>query len=928
VTKDNIHTGGGTYITDAVQVESGDFIGRDQVTHIHQDSKPAPGTPPYRGLRFFDVEDAHRFFGREALTAELVEQLRTQSILAVVGASGSGKSSLLRAGIASAIESGKTLAGGVLPPLGSYQWPIHIMTPTTHPLETLARTLVDIEEPEQNLAQATQLLAQLRQDPTALHRHIVASLAQTNKTNPGHRLLLMVDQFEEIFTLCQDQTERQAFVDNLIYATLDAPANESNVIIIIALRADFYANCAAFPNLRAALEQYQRYIGPMTITELQRAIEEPASRGGWDLEAGLVDLLLDDVEDAPGALPLLSHALLETWKRRSGRMLTIAGYLESGRVSGAIAYTAETVYQQFNLQQQTIARNIFLRLTEVGDSPASQYTRRRARMDEIIATDDDTLDVGQVLRKLVAARLVTTSQDERFLSEEVRHTYVEVAHEALLREWPTLQNWLSDNREGLRVQHRLSEDSQEWQRMERDGGLLYRGARLQQAVEWLVQRPAQLNELEQNFLDQSQSEAQRVVNLAEELRQQELNQQRALTRAAEAQQRAELARAQEAEARALEQTAASQRLRRRAWLLGAAACVALLLVGSSLYLLNILQEERDELQIVNKDLEDKNHKLIVAEEKLQASNDELAREFARAEAEKDAAQEQRRIAESNQRLLQSESLAAEAQQILKQGDETGNRALKKAIQAVTTTLEIDGFVRISADAALRSAVNQAFWQQTIAGAGNGVAFSPDGDQLVTHSTTQTNTAWIWDVENQQVIQELRGVPDRLDAVAYHPDGTQLMLLGEGGVTETLQLWDTATWQRIEPLPTFTQTIQSAIYNPYGTAIAAATTDDQIHIFDLESGVSTATLAQEDIGRVNAMQNGQLGRVLSGHTASVKTVAFSPNNAYVASGSSDRTIRIWNTQTGKLVHILRGHTRPVQRVISFTPCRVMKSRLRP
>jgi hypothetical protein len=228
--------------------------------------------------------------------------------------------------------------------------------------------------------------------------------------------------------------------------------------VVIAMRADFYAHCAHFDLLRQAVSSYQEYIGPMSMDDLRRAIEEPAKRGHWEIEPGLVEILLHDVgadvgrAPEPGALPLLSHALLETWQRRRGHTMTLSGYIASGGVRGAIAETAETVfYDKLDQRQRDIARQIFLRLTELGGDSSTADTRRRVGFDELISKQEDRGIVREVLSTLADARLITTDQD-----------VAEVAHEALIREWPTLRNWLEENREGLRLHRHLTVTAQEW----------------------------------------------------------------------------------------------------------------------------------------------------------------------------------------------------------------------------------------------------------------------------------------------------------------------------------------------------------------------------------------------------------------------------------------------------------------------------------
>ncbi len=296
------------------------------------------------------------------------------------------------------------------------------------------------------------------------------------ETAGAAQALFVVDQFEELFTLCRSEAEQTAFVENLLNAALQP---RGNAVVIIVLRADFYAHCARFDLLRQALSQHQEYIGPMTVKELRRAIEEPARHGHWEFESGLIEFLLHDVgadvagrSPEPGALPLLSHALLATWQRRRGRMLTLGGYSASGGVRGAIAETAEAVFHdQLEPEQRAIARQIFMRLTEIGDDATTADTRRRVSFDELVSKPEDNDMVHEVLMTLADARLITTDQNT-----------AEVAHEALIREWPTLRGWLDENRDGLRLHRHLTDAAQEWELLSRDPGMLYRGARLAQAL--------------------------------------------------------------------------------------------------------------------------------------------------------------------------------------------------------------------------------------------------------------------------------------------------------------------------------------------------------------------------------------------------------------------------------------------------------------
>jgi|GEM_PF-730499 len=531
---------------------------------------PAPGDPPYLGLNYFTADDAHLFFGRDALTSELVAQLNTYNqsetrFLAVIGASGSGKSSLVRAGLVPALRSGAID--------GSDRWVVHVVTPTARPLESLA---ISLTQESESVTAADTLMADMVQTVNSLHLYVRRLMTGTSAET---RLLLVVDQFEELFTLCKDPKMQQHFVDNLMSAAMtDGPT-----VVVLTLRADFYAQCARFDDLRSVIKRQQEYIGAMSEEELRQAIVEPATTNGWDFQDGLVDLILKDVGNEPGALPLLSHALHETWKRRRGQTLTHDGYQAVGGVNGAIAKTADHIYNELSADQQAIARTIFIRLTELGEG--SEDTRRRVALAELQPTDGNMGRVDEVLKALADARLVTTHETE-----------AEVAHEALIREWDTLRGWLDDDRDDLRTHRRLTEEATEWGK-NHDGGLLYRGGRLEQALLWTESHAGQINEQEDAFLAASQAERQRELDAEErielerrEAQQRELENAQALAAAAEEQRETEAARASEAEKRqkieeerAVEAEQASSRLRRRALSLGAALAIALIGIIATTY---------------------------------------------------------------------------------------------------------------------------------------------------------------------------------------------------------------------------------------------------------------------------------------------------------------------------------------------------------
>lgn len=463
---------------------------------------PEPGDPPYKGLYYFDEADADHFLGRETLTARLAGRLRETRFLAVIGASGSGKSSVVRAGLVPVLRRGKPLADGALPPAGSDRWLVRVMTPTAHPLDALAAALQPDAEPV--------VVVELR-DRLAATSTTLAEAATGLLGADQPRLLLLVDQFEEVFSLGRHETERRAFIDNLVMAA----GGDAPVTVVIVLRADFYARCAQYDGLRELVSQNQEYIGAMNREELFRVIVLPAARADWKIQEGLVEVMLDDVGDEPGALPLLSHALLETWQRRRGRTMTLSGYRESGGVRGAIAKTAESVFRQrLTEAQRPVARMIFVRLTEVGESAEGDTpdTRRRAQFSELITRSTDPPTLEAVLGILVDARLVTTD-----IVPPGETKVIEVCHEALIREWPTLRDWLNHDREGLIRHRQLTADVNDWLSLNRDPGALYRGAKLDQALAWTADPPDPLSVMELEFLDASRAATEEEGRRAERL---------------------------------------------------------------------------------------------------------------------------------------------------------------------------------------------------------------------------------------------------------------------------------------------------------------------------------------------------------------------------------------------------------------------------
>jgi WD40 repeat protein len=358
------------------------------------------------------------------------------------------------------------------------------MTPTEHPLDALSDEVTKLSG-----ADRQRIREDLANDPAALDIAVRGALA----AGPPHtRALLVVDQFEEAFTLCPDKVERRQFINALLDATQGA---DRRTTVVLGVRADFLAHFTQHPKLVDALgDEAHLLVGPVTGTDLREIITRPAAQVGMGVEPDLLTTILADAADEPGALPLVSHALLETWQRRAGATLTLSAYHASGGVRGAIAQTAERVYGEFSVAEQQAARRIFLRLTALGDG--TEDTRRPVSRAELDGIADEAVTV-KVLDELAEARLIVLGDGT-----------VEVAHEALIRAWPRLHRWLTDDRASLFIHRRLTDAAHTWTSLDRDVGALYRGAQLVAARGLAEERPGELNQLEDAFLRASNNLAE------------------------------------------------------------------------------------------------------------------------------------------------------------------------------------------------------------------------------------------------------------------------------------------------------------------------------------------------------------------------------------------------------------------------------------
>ncbi|MEU6224783.1 helix-turn-helix domain-containing protein [Streptomyces sp. NPDC047042] len=442
-----------------------DACGGDTTTSTETGGRETNGAkPPYVGLAAFGKDDAGVFFGREKLTSTLVEHLKEKRLLVLFGASGSGKSSVLRAGVLPAFPGASPL----------------VLTPGPHPLEECAVRLAARAHTSHD-----QVHAALTADPHAFHRLVRQILAERQERgDAADELLVVVDQFEEVFTVCRDARERERFVAALLHAAL---APDSRTRIAIAVRSDFYTHCTRLPGLVEALPHAHHPVGPMTAEELRSAIVQPAARSRLTVENALLTTLMADAHGRPGALPLLSHALLETWKRRRGNALTLAGHRAAGGFEGALTQTAEEFHNALSDSRQRAARRLFLRLVALGEG--TEDTKRRVPRQEL----DGGPDTEFVLEQATRARLLTADGD-----------HVEIAHEVLIRCWPRLGGWLDEDREQERLHRALTEATTLWESLDHDPDTLYRGVRLAAAKDL---PPEELTARERAFLDACESAA-------------------------------------------------------------------------------------------------------------------------------------------------------------------------------------------------------------------------------------------------------------------------------------------------------------------------------------------------------------------------------------------------------------------------------------
>ena len=610
---------------------------------------------PYKGLRAFQESDSELFFGRTQLTNQLISNLQSSRFLTVVGPSGSGKSSVVKAGLLPALRRGDVV--------GSEAWFITEMVPSTHPLEELEAALVRIA-----VDPPASLLDPLQKDERGLVRVLKRILPPSSDSNgQPSQLLLVIDQFEELFTLVEDDDRRQHFL-NLILTAMHAA--RSQLRIVLTLRADFFDRPLQLPQLAGLVKANSVVVTPLNSAELEEAITRPAALAGVRFEHGLVPRIIDDVRDQPGMLPLLQYALTELYERHDDTTIAQAAYDNLGGIKGVLGQRAEQIYVGLSPNDQALAKQTFLRLVTLGEGV--EDTRRRVLQSEMeqLTVNSEVMDEAngsQFTIHNLPFTILSSFGDARLLSFDhdpiTRTPTVEVAHEALLREWPRLRNWLRDSRDDLRLQRRLATLTNDYQAAYQDPSFLMRGGQLLQFENWVGQTSVALTADEQHFLNASIA-AREAREVEEEARRQRELEQAQLLAETERQ-------------RAEEQAASAGRLRQRALLLAGALAIAGVLAVAAIIFGNRATDNAN--LAATREVEAQNN----AAEAQTNANLAVTREAEALSAQVEA-ERQRTFAREQAELALARELAAQGRIALNEDPELGLLLAQKSLDIVYT----------------------------------------------------------------------------------------------------------------------------------------------------------------------------------------------------------------------------------------------------
>jgi formylglycine-generating enzyme required for sulfatase activity len=438
--------------------------------------KPFDGRCPYKGLDVFDEEDAELFFGREKLIEDLVNRVKESRTIFITGPSGSGKSSLVRAGLIHKLKQ----AG--IQESHSEGWLYATIKPGREPINALGSAVASLV---MSTNAEDEIRAKALTDETIFARWCEIAL----KDGHNKRIVLFIDQFEEVFTQIGKEEERAAFLNLLTHA---AQVENGRAIILFSMRSDFLPNCATYPRLNSLLNQQFIQIGAMQPNELVSAIAQPALRVGLRIDPDLIAQIINDMKGEPGSLPLMQFALQDLFRAQQAKgdmiALLLNDYLQRGGIQKSLERHADTAFSELNEHEQELARIIFTGLIEIGRGTVD--TRRTALSNELIPTSAQAGDVKTVVQKLANARLITTDA-----------VTVTISHERLIDAWPWLKKLVNENRDVIALKNEIATDAKEWDEHQRDASYLYTGARLANAREKMEVKKLTLSGLAQSFVD-------------------------------------------------------------------------------------------------------------------------------------------------------------------------------------------------------------------------------------------------------------------------------------------------------------------------------------------------------------------------------------------------------------------------------------------
>jgi WD40 repeat protein len=869
------------------------------------------GVPPcpYRGLFAFGEEDADLFFGREQFTQSLVTATKRKPLVAVVGSSGSGKSSVVFAGLVPQLRQDPNL-----------KWQIVSFRPGNNPFEALAAALTSsigeglslpcrqgdnlnkyinqINQNQNSKLNARRLIEleleiALRQDNKALYK-IIESFVQQN---PKTRLVLIADQFEELYTLCPEE-ERQGVLDALLNAVKLAPA----FTLVMTLRADFYGHALSYRPFSDALQGAVLNLGPMSREELQAAIEQPATQMQVRLEKELTNKLIYAGDSQSGRLPLLEFALTQLWSKQTDGWLTHEGYEEIGGVEEALAIHAEAMYAQLSEVDRSRAQQVFMQLVRLGEGV--EATRRLATRDEVKPENWD------LVMRLADARLVVTNRNESSGEETV-----EIVHEALIRSWGRLEQWIQVDGEFRYWQEQLRSLIRQWESSGKDEGALLRGKPLSDAEYWQSKRIDQLSSGDRHF-----------IQLSLALRDNEIN---------------------------------KLKRRRQLTILGLTGGLvgALMLAGVAWWQSH--KASISEIQAVTKSSEalfasnntlDALIQAITAKQKLKTVGTVDANIQDRVESV--LRQATYTVVEHNRLIGHSENVYGVAfspnGQLIATASDDKTAKLWKLDGTLLTTLKGHGATvfgvafspqgNIIATASGDMTVKLWKLDGTLLTTLNRhsspvyrVAFSPQGNIIATASGDRT--VKLWRASDGTLLTTLNGHSDIVTAVAFSPNG---QLIASASWDKTIKLWK-LDGTLLTTLKGHSDRVSAVAFSPDGQMLATASWDKTVKlwkrdgtfvttlnnasgtVYGLAFSPDSDTIAwagSDKTVKLWRWRDGTLLTTLSGHSDTVLGVAFSPNGKTIASASSDKTVKLWK-RDNILLTTLNGHSGAVYGV-AFSP----------